>query len=934
MAITAGTDLLHYRLVEKIGQGGMGAVWRATDTTLGRDVAIKVLPEAFASDPERLARFEREAKLLASLNHPNIAGIYGLHDAAGARFLAMELVPGEDLAERLKRGPVPAVEAMRIAGQIAEALEAAHEQGVVHRDLKPANVKVTPDGKVKVLDFGLAKAFETAASLSSGRDAAVSPTITSLGTMVGVVLGTAAYMSPEQARGKAVDKRADIWAFGCVLYEMLTGKRPFDGETVSDTLASVLARDPDWSALPATTPAKVRDLLQRCLEKDPKRRMRDIGDARIELEEVLADSTASGRVRVAAPAEAPVQARAGGTSIGRGVLGAMVLGGVLAGLVAGWYAARREAPGAGTGVARLDLDFPSNVRFTDFAVSPDGSAVAALGVPRVAPGETELPPRIYLRRLDSGTMTAVPGTEGAQAFGFSPDGRFVITATPATLGSPQHNLVRVPVDGSSPPMTLASWNPRWTAIGALNGGGVVVLQDGTDLVRLGDRPGEPETPIKVDLAGEKGTITLARAALPGNKGILLHAIAYGAKGWYYRVGVLDLKSARVKYLLDDGGNPVYSPTGHIVFSRGDTLLAVGFDAESMKITGAPVPIANGLRTDYGFQPAKFELSNDGVLVHMSGGRTAEGRRLGLVDAAGNVTPVSEERHAFQSARTGSADGRRFVATITNGQGIDELWAGEIDRPGLRRILAIPDADIFTPLLMKDGRTVVFGRRGRSADDGIYVMSLDEATPARRIASLPTDDVRTSLASLTPDGSAIVGRRVGADQNGDIVFVPIPATGESRSEPKPIVTGPGDETGGAISPDGRFLAYASDESGRSEVYVAAFGAGGTVGERLRVTKSGGGNPFDPFWSPDGRTIRYGDSSGRILAIPVSAGPVMSVGSPAVLYDAGKLNVLTSNVLPDGRQLVIMRGEEESDEIRRCSVVLDFSKELVEKMKAAR
>jgi hypothetical protein len=931
MGLEAGTDLLNYRLVEKIGQGGMGAVWKATDTTLGRDVAIKVLPEAFASDPERLARFEREAKLLASLNHPNIAGIYGLHEAGGARFLAMELVPGEDLAERLKRGPVPAGEAMRIAGQIAEALEAAHEQGVVHRDLKPANVKITPDGKVKVLDFGLAKALETAASGSSGRDAAVSPTITSLGTMVGVVLGTAAYMSPEQARGKGVDKRADIWAFGCVLYEMLTGKRPFDGETVSDTLASVLARDADWSALPATTPAKVRDLIQRCLEKDPKRRMRDIGDARIELEEALADSTASGRVRVAAPADAPVRAKAGGPSIARGVLGAMVLGGVLAGLLAGWYAARREAPAAGVGVVRLDFDFPSDVRFVDYVVNPNGSAIAALGFPRVAPGETEPPPRVYLRRLDSGTMTAVPGTDGGQGFGFSPDGRFVTTATPATLGSPQHNVVRVPVDGSAPPLTLASWNPRWTTVGSLDGGGLVALQDGTDLVRLGAKPGEPEAAVKVDLAGEHGAITLAHIALPGNNGILLHTIAYGAKGWYYRVGVLDLKSARVTYLFDDGGNPVYSPTGHIVFSRGDSLLAVGFDAGAMKITGAPVPIANGLRTDYAFQPAKFELSNDGVLVYVSGGRTAEGRRIGLVDTTGNVTPVSEERHAYQSIRAGSADGRRFVATITNGQGIDELWAGEFDRPGLRRILAVPDADIFTPLLSRDGRMVVFGRRGHSADDGIYVKSLDDSTPARRIASLPMEDVQTILWSFVPDGSAVVGRRVGTDQKADIVLVPVPATGESRSEPKPIVTGPSDETGGAVSPDGRWIAYASDESGRSEVYIAAFGPGGAVGDRLRVTKSGGGNPF---WSADGRAIRYGDPSGRIMALPVSAAPVLSVGSPAVLYDAVKLNLLTSNVLPDGRQLVIMRGEEESDEIRRCSVVLNFSKELVGKLRAAK
>jgi hypothetical protein len=278
-----GVSLLHYRLAEKIGEGGMGEVWRATDTTLARDVAIKILPAEFAADAERLARFEREARLVASLNHPNIAGIYGLHESGGVRFLAMELAPGEDLAQRLKKGNVPFSEAMEVAGQIAEALETAHEHGIVHRDLKPANIRLTPEGKVKVLDFGLAKALENATTSGPGRDAAMSPTITSLGTVAGVILGTAAYMSPEQARGKPVDKRADIWAFGCVLYELLAGKLAFDGDTISDTMAAVLMREPDWTALPKSVPSRVRELTERCLRKDPKERLRDIGDARIEL---------------------------------------------------------------------------------------------------------------------------------------------------------------------------------------------------------------------------------------------------------------------------------------------------------------------------------------------------------------------------------------------------------------------------------------------------------------------------------------------------------------------------------------------------------------------------------------------------------------------------------------------------------------------------
>src|SRR5262245_20254790 len=419
----------------------MGEVYRARDTTLGRDVAIKVLPAAFAQDPERLARFERDAKVLASLSHPGIAGIFGLHEANGAGFLAMELVPGDDLAEVLKKGPVPLGDAMDVARQVAAALEVAHEQGVVHRDLKPANVRITPDGVVKVLDFGLAKALESASSTEAGRDSGMSPTITSLGTVAGVILGTAAYMAPEQARGKGVDKRADIWAYGCLFFEMLSGRRPFDGETISDTLAAVLAKDPDWSLLPATTPSGARHLLTRCLEKDPKRRLRDIGDARLELEEMLADRTASGRVRTL-PAD-PIVPR---PALPRWAIGAMA-GCVALGVLGGALGvSRRDAPSHG--VVRLDLDLSADVRFnTGYRVSPDGTMIAAIGAPRVPPGTAAPPSRIYVRRLDSGGMTALAGTEGALGLGFQPDSRSIGTTVPATMGSPQRNLVQVPLDG-------------------------------------------------------------------------------------------------------------------------------------------------------------------------------------------------------------------------------------------------------------------------------------------------------------------------------------------------------------------------------------------------------------------------------------------------------------------------------------------------------
>ena len=923
--ITPGSRLGSYEVIARLGAGGMGEVWRAKDTTLDREVALKFLPASVAEDGERLARFDREAKVLASLNHPNIAGIYGFHDQAGVRFLAMELVPGEDLAERLRKGPLPVPDALDVARQIAEALEAAHEQGVIHRDLKPANIRITQDGKVKVLDFGLAKALEKATGGGDGRDPGMSPTITSLGTVAGVVLGTAAYMSPEQARGKPVDKRADIWAFGCVLFELLTGRRPFDGETISDTLAAVLARDADWTLLPSGTPEKVRDLLQRCLEKDPKRRLRDVGDARLELEEALAARTASGRVRVAGErpvAERPRRSRAAA------MLAMVAIAGALAGAaVAAWTMAQRGTESAGR-VVRLDLQLPDDTRFNDFCLSPDGRSLLVLGSPRVAAGVPQPPRRAYVRPLDSTRLTALGGLEDVRRAGFSADGRSILAVVPTTKGSPQMSVVRVPADGSAPPLTVVPADPRWATGCTLHNGELAMLQGGTELVRI--RNGEALSPVKVDLAGEKGNIRFAAHALPGDRGVLLHAIAYSAKGWYYRVGVLDFQAARITFLFDDGGFPVYSPTGHILFTRGDTLLAVGFDPQAMKLTGSPVPLTDGLRAEYAFTPAFFQLSEDGTLVYVPGGKTAESRRLGVLDAQGVMRAISDEAHAYQNVRANAVDGKRFVTTITNGQGIDEMWLGEFDHPGLRRLLAVPGADVFTPILSRDGERVAFGRRGRGAEDGIYVMSLEGGGAARRLAVLPVDDALTILGGWTPDGSAILGARQGADQKNDIVFIPVPAAGEGSEETKPLLSGPADENNPDVSPDGRWLAYDSDESGRSEIYVAALGPGLTVRSPRRATSSGG---IVPYWTPDGRQIRYRESpQGRIMTLPIATTPALSFGAPAVASDLGKQGVYMADPLPDGRQLVLIRGEGETDEVQRLAVVLNFSRELTAKLAA--
>jgi serine/threonine-protein kinase len=612
-----------------------------------------------------------------------------------------------------------------------------------------------------------------------------------------------------------------------------------------------------------------------------------------------------------------------------GLTVAMVaLAGALVGAAVVWWTmAHRDVGGAGR-VVRLDLQLPDDVRFNAFALSPDGRSLLVVGSPRVAAGVPQLPRRAYVRPLDRTTLTALGGLEDVRNAGFLADSRSILALVPTTKGSPQMSLVRVPADGSAPPLTVIAADLRWGTGCVLRNGDFFALQGGTELVRV--RSGEAQPPVKVDLAGEKGALRFAQFALPGDKAVLLHAIAYSAKGWYYRVGVLDFQTARITYLFDDGGFPVYSPTGHILFTRGDTLLAVGFDPEARKLTGAPVPLTDGLRAEYSFTPTFFQLSDDGTLVYVPGGKTAESRRVGVIDAQGVVTAINDEAHAYQNVRAGSADGKQFVTTITNGQGIDEMWLGEFDHPGLRPLLAIPGADVFTPILSRDGQRVAFGRRGRAAGDGIYVMSLEEGAPARRLAGLPVTDGQTNLGNWTPDGSAILLARQAADGNYDLVYVPVPAAGENSEEPKALLSGPADENNPIVSPDGRWIAYDSDASGRSEIYVAALGPGPTLRNPRRATSSGG---VVPYWTADGRQIRYRESQlGRVMTLPVTTAPTLSFGAASVASDLGKQGVYTADPLPDGRQLVLIRGEGETDEVQRLAVVLNFSQELKAKLAA--
>ena len=553
MPLDPGTRLGPYEVVSSIGAGGMGEVYKARDTKLKRDIAIKVLPEAFAETPDRLARFEREAKLLASLNHPHIAAIHGLEEAHAIRFLVLEFVPGDTLAERLQKGPIPVEETLRLAKQIAEALEAAHARGVIHRDLKPANVKVTPEGQVKVLDFGLAKAFDEE---RLDGDASNSPTLSAASTRAGVILGTAAYMSPEQARGIPVDKRSDILSFGSLVFEMLTGRKPFPGELVSDTLASVIKSDPDWSGLPPDVPPRLRDLLRRCLEKDPKKRRRDIADVRVELEEIASGRDAAADV-VAAPKKAP--------PLWRRV--APIALALVAGILFGVGVSRQPEPDKP--VLRFSIPLPDDVTFSStgrhvLALSPDGKRLARTGNHQ-----------LYLREMDQVEAVAVRGTEGGSGDAgrnpfLSPDGQW--------LGFwAEGKLKKVAVSGGAPVVLCDAENPHgasWTEENT-----IVYGQGRAGIWQVSANGGEPERLAEIE---ENGGRAHGPQLLPG--GMQLLFTIGSSQSWdEAQIVVQSLETGERRVLIDGGSDARYLPTGHIVYALGTTLFAVPFDVERLEL---------------------------------------------------------------------------------------------------------------------------------------------------------------------------------------------------------------------------------------------------------------------------------------------------------------------------------------------------------------
>ncbi|MBZ5500160.1 MAG: serine/threonine protein kinase [Acidobacteriia bacterium] len=644
-----GRTISHYRITEKLGQGGMGVVYRAEDTTLGRQVAIKVLPDIFAGDPERLSRFEREAKLLASLNHPNIAAIHGLDEVGEKRFLVLELVEGEALAERIAKGPLPVDEALEVCRQIAEGLEAAHERGIVHRDLKPANVKVTPEGKVKILDFGLAKAFhaETAAD-----DIAQSPTISELATRAGAILGTAAYMSPEQAKGKVVDKRTDIWAFGCVLYECLTGRKAFQGDTVTETVASILKGEPDWKALPSVTPWRVRDLLHRCLQKDPALRLRDIGDARFEIEtpaSFLADA-------VEAPRRASLLWLVAGAAVA--LIAGILIGPTFMSYIRPapspsvvWSTIKVE-PGLRLPGQAYDMERPGRTAVT---ISSDGMFIVYSAIEE-NPGP-QAKPQLYLRRMDQSAAKPIAGTEGGTSPFLSPDSRWVGFWSDG-------KLKKVLVEGGVPSALCdasALYGANW---GRDNS---IVFADGdvTGLSRVSAEGGKPETLTKPDPKRDECSHRLP-SWLPNGKAVLFTILKfpYDPKP---SLALLRLDTGEWHVLFQDAADARYVPTGHLVFLRQGTLMAVGFDPARLEVIGQPIALVENVMQAFGLSysshhigAGQFGISDTGSLIYAPGGvPPPQSNSLVWVDQRGAEQPAADLQVPFFAPRL-SPDGQRIA----------------------------------------------------------------------------------------------------------------------------------------------------------------------------------------------------------------------------------------------------------------------------------
>jgi Tol biopolymer transport system component len=866
VTLANGSQLGPYSVVSPLGSGGMGEVYRARDARLNRDVAVKVLPDSFSQDADRLARFQREAQVLASLNHPNIAAIYGLEEANGVRALVMELVDGVTLAERLERGPIPVAEALPIAKQIAEALEAAHDKGVVHRDLKPGNIKLTADGQVKVLDFGLAKAMDAPGTHS---DLASSPTYVDTSTQAGLVIGTAAYMSPEQARGKSVDRRADIWSFGVVLWEMLTGKALFTGETTSDILAAVIMSEPQWTAMPQEAhPALIR-LLQRCLRKEPRARLRDVGDARLTLEEIISgvEPTLSNSTTMMIPA---LPTRAGW--LPWSLAGVLLLAAVAMALAwKPWVKETRPLI-----VAEISPPAGQNPYFWGDEGAPP---VLSADGRRMVFGASG---KLWVRSLQENEAHPLPGTEDAKFPFWSPDNR--------TVGFfAKGRIMTLDLDGGVPVPVGKEISSRG---GAMNGSGDIVFAPDvrSGLVRIPAKGGEPQVITTVDTS--KHTTHPWPTFLPDGKHLLYlatnHVTPTGDQNGIYVVS-LDGKDNR--FLMRASSNALYA-SGYLLFQRDTTLLAQAFDLGSLTLKGDPMRVAERTQNDAGIWRSVVSASQNGVLLYQSG-EGISGTVMTWYDETGKSLGVIGDKGAYSQPRV-SPDGTRLVAAL--GDPTSDLWIYDLKR-GVRSRFTF-EGTANTGVWSPDGSRIIYTRLSAEGWNGVFMRPSNGAGAEKLLfrSNLPI-----GVASWVPGKEMILMMWGGTDPGGFDIYT-LPLTG--KIEPVPFIHTPFLDINPMVSPDGKWLAYVSNKTGQFEVYVVPFPE---LGGEWQVSGAGG---LDPHWSRDGKQIYYMAPDGNVTVVPVdTAGGSVQLGKSRALFRVltpinSRLGLGTFEVMPDGKKFLIL------------------------------
>jgi serine/threonine-protein kinase len=844
MLLSAGDKLGPYEILAQIGAGGMGEVYRARDGRVGRDVAIKVSAERFSD------RFEMEARAIAALNHPNICQLYDV----GPNYLVMELIEGESL-----KGPAPLDTALRYAGQIADALAAAHERGIVHRDLKPANIRVKEDGTVKVLDFGLAKSTERQAAAASVEN---SPTMTMSQTQAGMILGTAAYMSPEQARGKAVDHRTDIWAFGVVVYEMVTGERAFQGDSAAELMGAVIHKEPDLSLAPAT----VRRLIEKCLAKDARNRLQAIGDWKLLLGE---ETTVPSRSRL-------------GTMFWPGIAAAMTLVAAALGLVL--WAPWRAAPEPRI-VTRQTISLPA------VAVNPilsrDGTRLAYTM-------NTGRGPQLRLRVMDQLEANPIPGAEPGIAYGFSPDGQWIVY----WAGASTAKLKKIPVTGGTsvpicdlhpPPLGGAAWLPDNT----------ILFADSRGLMRVPAAGGTPQPLLAAD--SKNGESFTRPQFLPDGKSVLYTFDASSGSG----VAVLDLKARTHHVLINSGSSAQYAPSGHLVYLRGSTLLAAPCDLERLAVTGPEVPMAEGV--------AAYTFSDSSLMVSGTSSSIASGppSKLEWIDRQGNSQPLTEAPQRWEGIAI-SPSGKLVAGGISDYKSRPiraDIWLYDLERRTLTRLTA--DGHSLQPVWTPDGRWVTYGSDvqfvGQGPDGtkaGIYRVPADKSGPPELL--LEGSDL--SPTSWTPDGKTLVyyGQR-GTDSKYQIWILPAPGIG-TEAKPRLFSPSPFNEVGALLSPDGKWIAYSSDESGKYEVIVEPFPG---PGAKLQVSAHGG---WIAGWARSGRELYYTDpNTGQMMAVETGTGLAFHAGQPKAMFQmpdpsAASMGNVIFDVSPDPKHFLVTRPEE--------------------------